>query len=97
MKTKKRLLTPTEKTERIQSAMRMLVGNDAFQDFIEELREQQHNAMLDGINEAVLKDERLALAVAGEIRAYEGIISLYDSLVQQRLTEADIEAEDAVS
>lgn len=96
MKRQKRQLTPTEKTERIQSAMRLLVGNDAFQDFIEELREQQHNAMLDGINEAVLKDERLALAIAGEIRAYEGIISIYDSLILQRMQEADVEAEQLV-
>lgn len=89
----KRILTPAERTERTQNAMLRLLGNDAFQQFIDELREQQRIAMLDSINDAVLKDERLSLAAAGEIRCYEAIISLYDDLMGQKLQQADIEAE----
>lgn len=86
-------MTPQEKSDRIRQSMFRLVGNDAFSDFIDELRDQQRNAMLDSVNDAVLKDPRLSLAAAGEIRAFEAIISLYDDFVEQRLQQADIDAE----
>ena len=37
----------TEKFSRLRHAMFSLVGNDNFQDFIEELREMQHSTMID--------------------------------------------------
>lgn len=89
----KQLLTPRERSERLQNAMATLIGNEAFGAFIEELREQQHAAVLDSINDKVIANERLGLAALGEIRAYEAIISMYEDFVQTKLAQADYEAE----
>ncbi len=89
---KRTLLTPYERSERLKVSVQRLVGNDAFQDFIESLREIQHNTMLDLLNDAVVKDERLTTAAVGELRAYEAIINLYDDFVLTRMTEADAES-----
>lgn len=89
---KRTLLTPYERSERLKVSVQRLVGNDAFQDFIESLREIQHNTMLDLLNDAVVKDERLTTAAVGELRAYEAIINLYDDFVLTRMAEADAES-----
>jgi len=91
MPRKKTLLTPLERTERLKVSVQRLVANDAFQDFIESLREIQHNTMLDLMNDAVVKDDRLTTTAVGELRAYEAIINLYDDYVLTKLTEADVE------
>jgi DNA-binding GntR family transcriptional regulator len=92
MPTKKHtLLTPRERAERLQTALARLIGNDAFQDFVEGLREIQRNTLLDLMNDTVVKDERLTAAALGEIRAYEAIINLCDDHIQTRLAEADAE------
>lgn len=92
-KSLKSLLTPAEKAARLQQAMYRLAGNDAFTDFIDEIRELQRNAMLDSINDLVVKDERLTLAALGEIRAYESIAGLYEDFLQQNAQRAELEAE----
>ena len=91
MPRKKTLLTPLERTERLKVSVQRLVANDAFQDFIESLREIQHNTMLDLMNDAVVKDDRLTTTAGGELRAYEAIINLYDDYVLTKLAEADAE------
>jgi hypothetical protein len=91
MPRKKTLLTPLERTERLKVSVQRLMANDAFQDFIESLREIQHNTMLDLMNDAVVKDDRLTTTAVGELRAYEAIINLYDDYVLTKLTEADAE------
>lgn len=91
MPRKKLLLTPLERTERLKTSVQRLLANDAFQDFIESLREIQHNTMLDLMNDAVVKDERLTTAAVGELRAYEAIINLYDDFVLTKMAEADAE------
>lgn len=91
MPRKKLLLTPLERTERLKTSVQRLLANDAFQDFIESLREIQHNTMLDLMNDAVVKDDRLTTAAVGELRAYEAIINLYDDFVLTKMTEADAE------
>ena len=91
MPRKKTLLTPLERTERLKVSVQRLVANDAFQDFIESLREIQHNTMLDLMNDAVVKDDRLTTTAVGGLRAYEAIINLYDDYVLTKLTEADVE------
>jgi len=91
MPRKKTLLTPLERTERLKVSVQRLVANDAFQDFIESLREIQHNTMLDLMNDAVVKDDRLTTTAVGELRAYEAIINLYDDYVLTKLAEADAE------
>jgi hypothetical protein len=93
MPRKKLILTPFERTERLKTSVQRLVGNDAFQDFVDALREIQHNTMLDLMNDAVVKDDRLTTAAVGELRAYEAIINLYDDFVLTRLAEADAERE----
>lgn len=90
-------LTPQERSDRLQRAMFSLIGNDAFNTFMDELREQQHAAVMDSINDKVVANERLTLTALGEIRAYQGIIGMYDDFVQTRLMEADIEAERRIS
>lgn len=87
------LLTPRERAERLQTALARLIGNDAFQDFVDGMREIQRNTMLDLMSDTVVKDERLTAAALGEIRAYEAIINLYDDHIASRLAEADAEAE----
>ena len=91
MPRKKTILTPLERTERLKVSVQRLIANDAFQDFIESLREIQHNTMLDLMNDAVVKDDRLTTTAVGELRAYEAIINLYDDYVLTKLTEADAE------
>ena len=91
MPRKKTLLTPLERTERLKVSVQRLMANDAFQDFIESLREIQHNTMLDLMNDAVVKDDRLTTTAVGELRAYEAIINLYDDYVLTKLAEADVE------
>jgi hypothetical protein len=91
MPRKKTLLTPLERTERLKVSVQRLMANDAFQDFIESLREIQHNTMLDLMNDAVVKDDRLTTTAVGELRAYEAIINLYDDYVLTKLAEADAE------
>lgn len=91
MPRKKTILTPLERTERLKVSVQRLIANDAFQDFIESLREIQHNTMLDLMNDAVVKDDRLTTTAVGELRAYEAIINLYDDYVLTKLAEADAE------
>ena len=93
MPRRKLILTPFERTERLKTSVQRLVGNDAFQDFVDALREIQHNTMLDLMNDAVVKDDRLTTTAVGELRAYEAIINLYDDFVLTRLVEADAERE----
>lgn len=87
MKKRQSLLTTKERSDKLQAAMYRLVGNDAFQEFIDQIRELQRNAMLDLINDAVVKDERLSLAAVGEIRAYEMIAGLYEDFVQTNVEQ----------
>ena len=89
----KQLLTPRERSERLQNAMATLIGNDAFAAFIDELREQQRAAVLDACNDKVIASERLSMAAIGEIRAYEAVIAMYEDFVQTKLAQADAEAE----
>lgn len=96
-KTSKTLLTTAEKSARLQQALYRLAGNDAFADFMDEIRELQRNAMLDSINDLVVKDERLTLAALGEIRAYEAIAALYEDFVQQHTQRAELESEQRAS
>jgi hypothetical protein len=71
-----------------------LVGNDNFQNFIDELREMQHSTMIDLCSDAVVQNERMTLASTGELRAYSQIIGLYDDFVQQQLLQAETDAEE---
>jgi hypothetical protein len=89
MKKRISLLTAKEKSEKLQASMYRLVGNDAFQEFIDQVRELQRNAILDMINDTVARDERLSLAAIGEIRAYETIAGLYEDFVQRNVERSD--------
>ena len=53
----------------------------------------QHSTMIDLCSDAVVKDERITLAAAGELRAYSQIIGLYDDFVQQQMQAAELDAE----
>ena len=53
----------------------------------------QHSTMIDLCSDAVVKDERMTLAAAGELRAYSQIIGLYDDFVQQQMQAAELDAE----
>ena len=65
--------------------------NDPSPASIESLRQIQHNTMLDLMNDAVVKDDRLTTTAVGELRAYEAIINLDDDYVLTKLAEADAE------
>jgi hypothetical protein len=87
----------TEKFANLRHTMFGLVGNDNFQNFIEELREMQHSTMIDLCSDAVVQNDRMTLASTGELRAYSQIIALYDDFVQQQLLQAETDAEDRVA
>lgn len=84
----------TEKFSNLRHTMFGLVGNDNFQNFIDELREMQHSTMIDLCSDAVVQNDRMTLASTGELRAYSQIIGLYDDFVQQQLLQAETDAED---
>lgn len=86
---KRQLLTPRERTETLQSAIARLAPNDAFQDFIDSLREIQRNTMLDLMNDVTVGDEKLTAAAIGELRAYEALINLFDDYVATQMAQAD--------
>ena len=90
-------LTSAEKFGRLRHSMFRLVGNDAFADFIEEMREMQHSTMIDLCSDSVVKDERMTRAATGELRAYSQIIGLYDDFIQQQMEQAEIDAEQRAS
>lgn len=71
-----------ERMKKIQQAMMPLVGDIRFQTFMEEVEQQQKAAMLDACNERVVANERLTLAAIGEVRAYDGLISFYQSQIE---------------
>ena len=72
-----------QRVKRIQEAMIPLIGDSRFQEFVEEVREQQKGAIADAVSERVVSSERLSLAAIGELRFYENILSFYDSQVEQ--------------
>ena len=84
----------TEKFSNLRHTMFGLVGNDNFQNFIDELREMQHSTMIDLCSDAVVQNDRMTLASTGELRAYSQIIGLYDDFVQQQLLQAETDAEE---
>jgi hypothetical protein len=84
----------TDKFSRLRHAMFSLVGNDNFQDFIDELREMQHSTMIDLCSDIVVQNERMTLASTGELRAYSQIIGMYDDFIQQQLQQAEVDAEE---
>lgn len=85
------VLTPQERLEVISISMQGLIGNGNFQQFMDVLREMRHAASLDMVTEAVTKDSRLTLVAAGEVRALDSIIGIYDNYVDQRVQMADVE------
>ena len=84
----------TENFSNLRHTMFGLVGNDNFQNFIDELREMQHSTMIDLCSDAVVQNDRMTLASTGELRAYSQIIGLYDDFVQQQLLQAETDAEE---
>ena len=72
-----------ERVKRIQEAILPLRGDTRFQEFIEEIRQQQKAAIADACSERVVASQRLSMAVVGEIRTYDSILSFYDSQVEQ--------------
>lgn len=87
------ILTPWEKSQRLAAAMQTLVHNTAFVEFVDELRNQQRNAMLELVRDEVVKDERLTLSAIGEIRCYESLIALYQNHVDQLAQKAEQDVE----
>jgi len=91
---KRQLLTARERSDLLQNAIVRLAPNDAFQDFIDSMREIQRNTMLDLMNDVTVGDEKLTAAAIGELRAYEAIINLFDDYVATKVQQAT-EAEGA--
>lgn len=79
--------TPKERArlrmKRIQQAMLPLIGDSRFSSFMDEVEQQQKAAVIDACNERVIASERLSLATIGEIRAYDGLITFYQSQLDQ--------------
>jgi hypothetical protein len=85
---KRNLLTARERVELLQVSLVRLAPNDAFQEFIDHLREIQRNTMLDLMNDVTVGDEKLTAAAIGELRAYEAIINLFDDYVATQVQQA---------
>lgn len=80
-----------EKNHRIQQAMLPLVNDGRFVAFIDEVREQMDTATEDAVTDRVLANERMLSVALGEIRAYKGIISVYENFKQQAEVSEDQE------
>ncbi len=85
---KRQLTTPRERVELLQVAITRLAPTEAFQEFIDHLREIQRNTMLDLMNDVTVGDEKLTAAAIGELRAYEAIINLFDDYVATQVQQA---------
>jgi hypothetical protein len=81
-------MTPTQRklrTEALKVSMANLVRNQHFADFVDLLRERENEAVAALCLEGTLKNERLSMAVVGEIRTYRDIIAIYDEFLSQPL------------
>ena len=85
---KRNLLTARERVELLQVALVRLAPTEAFQEFIDHLREIQRNTLLDLMNDVTVADENLTDAAVGELRAYEAIINLFDDYVATQVQQA---------
>lgn len=81
-------MTTQERHQRITQSMFQLVGNPAFADFIDLLRDDVNNTVIDMASDRVISDKRLLQTYLGEVRAYTNIISRYDNFVQENETRA---------
>ena len=78
MNARQRQAREEQRATRLRDAMKSLIGNTAFEEFIGEVRHQCDAAVFDAINDTVIANERLSAAALGEVRCYKAIISLYD-------------------
>lgn len=62
----------------LRDAMANLIRNPHFGLFIDLMREHKDAAVADMINDAVVGNDRLFLAAAGEVRTYLATIQSYD-------------------
>ena len=62
----------------IAESMSQLIPNQNFQNFIGVLREQREVVIDDLCRDDSAKDERVMLALIGELRALKGVIAVYD-------------------
>ena len=62
----------------IAEAMSQLITNTNFQDFVGVLREQREVVIEDICRDDSVRDERVMLAIMGELRAVKHVIGMYD-------------------
>lgn len=72
-------MTPIQKRQRLTQAMTPLVGLPQFGDFMELIGELRDGAVERAVMPETLKNQRMTLASAGEVRAYLDILSIYQS------------------
>lgn len=81
MTPKQRQQKEEARNKRFRDAMASLLGNVAFGEFIQRLREERENAMDEACHTDFIANERIHLTALGEVRCYKAIISLYDEAV----------------
>jgi hypothetical protein len=68
---------------KLRDAMLPLLADPRFAVFMDEVADQQRVAMLDACHERTVANDRLLSTALGEVRAYQGILDLYNSYKEQ--------------
>lgn len=87
MTPKQRITYEENRSKRFRDAMASLLGNTAFEVFIDKIREEREVAIEDACNDAVAANERMSLIAMGEVRCYKAIISTYEEARNAPRTE----------
>lgn len=87
-------MTTKEREAEFQQVMFSLVGNPHFQRYIEFLKTQRENVMIEAASDRVISDARLLKTYLGSIRTYTEQIDHYESFVQAAEEKAVTDRED---
>lgn len=80
-----------DSADNIKRVMSPLVGHVPFSEFMEVLRNDREQAILDACQDDVLRNKRRTWAAMGEVRAYTAILSYYDEGLLARAAEVSPE------
>jgi hypothetical protein len=75
-------MSPEEKKELLDEAIKQLAGHPGFHAFVDALREMKQSAITFAISNDVVESPGRIAAALGEIRAYEDIFNLVDEHIK---------------
>lgn len=84
-----------EHEQRIRGMLMPLLGEPRFEVFIGQLRAQRDVVLDDVCREDIIANDRVHLAMVGELRCYKHILAIYDDLLAHRNAEPQGEASES--